>query len=61
MAEGPNTPVSPAEVHNAFGEQTINELAAKSGLSTQELTEKLAQVLPHAVSAMPPNSEVPKT
>jgi uncharacterized protein YidB (DUF937 family) len=61
IADGPNATVSPTEVHNAFGEQTIAELAAKSGLSTQELTAKLAQVLPHAVDAMTPNGEVPKT
>ncbi len=61
IADGPNTPVSPSDVHSAFGEQTINELAAKSGLSPQELTAKLAQVLPHAVDAMTPNGEVPKS
>jgi uncharacterized protein YidB (DUF937 family) len=61
IAEGPNAPVSPSDVHNAFGEQTISELAAKSGMSTQELTAKLAQVLPHAVNAMTPNGEMPKS
>jgi uncharacterized protein YidB (DUF937 family) len=61
IADGPNAPVSPADVHKAFGEQTISELAAKSGLTTQELTAKLAQVLPHAVDALTPDGQVPKT
>lgn len=61
IADGPNDHVSPDQVHKAFGEQTINELAAKSGLSTQELTAKLAQVLPHAVDALTPDGQVPKT
>ncbi len=59
IAEGSNAPVSPGDVHKAFGDETMNELAAKSGLSPQELAEKLATVLPHAVNAMTPNGTVP--
>ena len=61
IADGPNAPVSPGDVHKTFGEQTINELAAKSGLTPQELTARLAQVLPHAVDALTPDGQVPKT
>lgn len=60
ISEGPNTPMSASEVHNAFGDQTLNELAAKAGMSPQELAEKLATVLPHAVNALTPNGVVPK-
>jgi uncharacterized protein YidB (DUF937 family) len=59
ISEGPNAPVTPQQVHQAFGDQTINELAAKSGLTPQELAEKLAQVLPHAVNAATPGGVVP--
>jgi uncharacterized protein YidB (DUF937 family) len=61
IAEGPNAPVSPGEVHRAFGDETINELAAKSGMSPEELAAKLATVLPHAVDALTPNGVVTKT
>jgi uncharacterized protein YidB (DUF937 family) len=61
IAQGSNAPVSANDVHKAFGEQTINELAAKSGLSPQELSARLAQVLPHAVDALTPGGEVPKS
>ncbi|HEY5338321.1 MAG TPA: YidB family protein [Rhizomicrobium sp.] len=54
-----NMSVTPAQMHQAFGDQTINELAAKSGLTPQELTQKLAQVLPHAVNAATPGGVVP--
>jgi uncharacterized protein YidB (DUF937 family) len=57
--EGPNAPVAPQDIHRAFGDQTMNELAAKSGMSTEELAQKLAQVLPHAVDALTPEGEVP--
>lgn len=57
--EGPNAPIAPQEVHSAFGDQTMNELAAKAGMSTQELAQKLAQVLPHAIDALTPEGEAP--
>ncbi|MGH6890407.1 MAG: YidB family protein [Rhizomicrobium sp.] len=57
--EGPNAPIAPADVHKTFGEQTLNELAAKSGMTTDELAQKLAQVLPHAVDALTPEGSVP--
>ena len=39
---GPNQPVAPEHVQKAFGDQTIADLAAKAGLSPQELAAKLA-------------------
>ena len=35
-------------------------VAAKSGLSVQELTQKLSQVLPQAVDHLTPNGAIPK-
>ena len=61
IAEGPNTPTSPAEMHKAFGDATINELAAKAGLTPQQFAEKLATIMPHAVDALTPGGVVPKT
>lgn len=60
IAEGANQPVSGTEVHKAFGDQTINELAAKAGMSPQELSEKLATVLPHVVDQSTPGGSFPK-
>lgn len=51
MSDGPNQPVSGGEVHKALGEQTINELAAKSGMAPEELARKLAEILPTVVNA----------
>lgn len=57
--EGPHAPIAPQDVHKAFGDQTMNELAAKAGISTGELAQKLAQVLPHAVDALTREGNVP--
>jgi|SRR5215469_17720230 len=61
MAEGANAPVSAGEVHQAFGDQTMNELAAKAGMTPQELAAKLATVLPHVVDQATPGGGFPKT
>ncbi len=60
IQEGSNAPVSAGEMHKAFGEQTLNELAAQAGIPPQELAEKLAKVLPHAVDTLTPDGVVPK-
>jgi uncharacterized protein YidB (DUF937 family) len=61
VEQGPNAPVSAGDLHKAFGEQTIADLAAKNGMTPQELTAKLATVLPHAVNALTPDGVVPKS
>ena len=60
VAQGPNQPVTAAHMNQAFGEQTLNDLAAKAGMSPQDLAAKLALVMPHAVDQMTPNGVVPK-
>jgi uncharacterized protein YidB (DUF937 family) len=57
--EGPNASVAPQDVHRAFGDQTMREIAAKAGMSTEELGVRLAQILPHAVDALTPGGAVP--
>ena len=59
VGTGPNQPVSPDEVHKVIGPDLLQQLAAKSGLSVQELTQRLAQVLPDAVDKMTPNGSIP--
>lgn len=61
MAEGDTSPAPAADVHRAFGDETMNELAARTGLSTQELAERLATVLPHVVNASAPGGSVPNS
>jgi len=60
VGTGPNDPVSPADVHRVLGSDLLQQLSAKSGLSVQELAEKLAQVLPQAVDRLTPEGTIPK-
>lgn len=60
VGTGANQPITPDQVHQAFGVGTITELAAKVGLSPQELAAKLSAILPGALDKLTPGGTVPK-
>ena len=60
VGTGPNDAISPDEVHRALGPDLLRQLSEKSGLSVQDLAQKLAQVLPQAVDNLTPNGAIPK-
>ena len=59
VGTGPNQSISPDQVHQALGPDLLQQLSAKSGLSVQDLAQKLSQILPHAVDTMTPGGQVP--
>jgi uncharacterized protein YidB (DUF937 family) len=61
VGTGANLPISPEQVRQALGSDLIQQLAAKSGLSVPELTQKLAQMLPQAVDKLTPGGVIPKS
>jgi uncharacterized protein YidB (DUF937 family) len=60
VGTGPNQQISADDVHRAIGPDLLQQLAAKSGMSVQELAQKLSQVLPQAVDHMTPGGTIPK-
>ena len=60
VGTGPNQPISPEEVHRTLGPDLLRALSEKSGLSVQDLAQKLSQVLPEAVDKLTPNGDIPK-
>ena len=60
VSTGPNQPISPDELERALGPDLLHQLSEKSGLSVQDLAQKLAQVLPQAVDTMTPDGTLPK-
>jgi len=59
VGTGPNQPITPAEVHQVVGTDTVNDLAAKAGISVPELLSRLSSVLPQAVDKLTPAGTLP--
>ena len=60
VGTGANQAISPDQIHQAFGSDTVKALAAKVGLSPDVLAAKLSQVLPQAIDHLTPGGAVPK-
>ena len=61
ISSGPNASISAAQVHQALGADLMGLLAAKTGLSEQDLAQKLSQILPGVVDKLTPDGVVPKS
>ena len=59
VGPGQNQPVSPGQLGSALGPDIIKTLAQKSGLSEEELTKSLSQVLPGIVDKLTPAGRMP--
>jgi uncharacterized protein YidB (DUF937 family) len=60
VGTGPNQPISPGDVQRTLGPDLLQQLASKSGLSVEELAQKLSQVLPKAVDTLTPDGTIPR-
>jgi uncharacterized protein YidB (DUF937 family) len=56
---GQNQPVSPNKLGPALGSDIIKTLAQRSGLSEEELTRQLSQILPGVVDKLTPAGRLP--
>ncbi len=61
VGTGPNEPISADAIHQVLGSSSVQELAAKAGMSVPELTAKLSQLLPQAIDKLTPGGAIPKT
>jgi uncharacterized protein YidB (DUF937 family) len=61
VGTGPNQPISADQVQKTLGPDLLRQLSEKSGLSLQDLTQKLSQVLPQAVDTLTPDGKIPKS
>lgn len=60
VGSGPNQPITPDQIHQAFGSDVVKQMAAKLGLSPEDLAAKLSQVLPQAIDKLTPGGAAPK-
>ena len=59
IGSGQNQPISPGSLGSALGPSIIKALAEKTGLSEQEVTTHLSQLLPGLVDKLTPQGRLP--
>ncbi|MBR0975661.1 YidB family protein [Bradyrhizobium japonicum] len=57
--QGPNREVSPPELKQAIGPDVLQKLEQQTGLSQQEILERLSRELPNAVDKYTPEGRIP--
>jgi uncharacterized protein YidB (DUF937 family) len=60
VSTGKNLPVTPQQIQQGLGSDVISQLAAKVGLSPQDLTSHLSNVLPQVVDKLTPDGKIPQ-
>jgi uncharacterized protein YidB (DUF937 family) len=59
ISTGQNKPISPQQVQQGLGQDTIDQLAQKTGMGQDEVKSQLSQLLPQVVDKLTPNGQVP--
>ena len=59
IGHGENQPIQPGQLGGALGSNVLGELAAKTGMSQQELLNQLATALPQIINHMTPQGRMP--
>ena len=59
VGTGENAPVTAPEVEKGVGGDVLDQLAAQTGLSRDDLLKRLTQVLPGMVDGMTPTGKLP--
>jgi uncharacterized protein YidB (DUF937 family) len=60
VGTGQNLPISPEQLHGAMGEDQMSQMAARMGLSTGDLSGRMAQMLPEVVDQLTPGGRLPE-
>lgn len=61
VGTGPNQPISAAQIQSVLGSEQVGAFAQKLGISPQEVSDRLAQLLPQVVDKLTPNGSLPES
>jgi uncharacterized protein YidB (DUF937 family) len=59
VGSGQNQPVSPSQLGQALGPNIMKTVSQLTGISEDDLTKQLSQVLPGVVNSLTPNGRLP--
>jgi uncharacterized protein YidB (DUF937 family) len=54
VGTGANQPITPDQIHQAFGSDAVKQIAARLNMTPEDLAAKLSQVLPQAIDKLTP-------
>ena len=60
ISTGDNQPISANQIQQALGSETVQNLAAKAGISTDEVSSMLSQYLPGLIDKLTPDGTIPE-
>jgi uncharacterized protein YidB (DUF937 family) len=60
IGTGPNQSVSPDQVENLVGQDRIDQLASRAGISSSIASAALARILPVLVDRLTPRGKLPQ-
>ena len=58
VSTGQNIPASPQQIEQGLGSDVIRQLASKAGLSPQDASSQLSNLLPNLVDKLTPNGKI---
>lgn len=58
VSTGRNMPASPHQIEQGLGSDLLNQLAGKAGLSPQDVSSQLSDLLPNLVDKLTPNGKI---
>jgi uncharacterized protein YidB (DUF937 family) len=61
VGTGPNKQVAPHDLENAIGSDVLEDLTRHTGLSREEILQRLSRDLPEAVDKYTPEGRLPTT
>jgi uncharacterized protein YidB (DUF937 family) len=59
IGTGPNKPISPNQLHEALGPDTVEDLSRETGIPHQDLLSQLSEILPGIVDKLTPQGRLP--
>jgi uncharacterized protein YidB (DUF937 family) len=59
VGTGPNKAIAPEHVEKAISPEVLDQIAAQTGMSRQEILDRLSKDIPDAVNEMTPDGQLP--
>ena len=59
IGTGPNKTVTPSQLHEVLGPETMNDLSRQTGMPRDDLLSQLSRLLPEVIDKLTPKGQLP--